>query len=326
MDARRARIGMEAYQPTASTKSVGQVSADMLGGVALGTTFIPGYGDVAGIVADAAMYANYPEERTMGNYALTALGALPFIPAASAVRSGRKAAETALDASQEARMARAKNLGFDTENTVYHGTAADIDRFNPLYGGSVTKAGSAKMGTWLTDNPEVAAGYARFAAEDVPIRRLLDQSSAAERAGNFKKAERLNELAENMELGGDLSGGGGQNVIPALIKGNLLNVDAGGATMSDLDESQLLAWAREAKQKGFNGLKIDNFSDNIDYGQYMPATHYLIFDPKNIRSINAAFDPAKRESSNLTAGVGGAIVGGSALRALIPQEQERRPD
>jgi hypothetical protein len=40
----------------------------------------------------------------------------------------------------------------------------------------------------------------------------------------------------------------------------------------------------------------------------------------------AAFDPAKRNSANLMAGVGGAVVGGSALRALPPQEQERQPD
>ncbi|MCH7803096.1 MAG: hypothetical protein IH937_03350 [Acidobacteria bacterium] len=37
-----------------------------------------------------------------------------------------------------------------------------------------------------------------------------------------------------------------------------------------------------------------------------------VFDPKNVRSVNAAFDPAKRESSNLLAGVTG-IAGSTGL-------------
>lgn len=40
---------------------------------------------------------------------------------------------------------------------------------------------------------------------------------------------------------------------------------------------------------------------------------YIILDPSNIRSVNAAFDPAKRESANLMYGLGGmALTGGYA--------------
>jgi len=58
----------------------------------------------------------------------------------------------------------------------------------------------------------------------------------------------------------------------------LFEVDVDGATMSDLDDSQLATWATKAKEEGFDGIKIKNFSDNADYGTYTPATHYLIFD------------------------------------------------
>ena len=78
-----------------------------------------------------------------------------------------------------------------------------------------------------------------------------------------------------------------------------MEIDAAGATMSDLDESQLLRWSQEAKEKGFDGLKINNFSDNADYGVYDPASHYLIFDRKNIRSTNAEFDPQNIDSADL---------------------------
>lgn len=300
-------------------KSRRQTIADLMSGTALATTFMPGVGDVAGMAADAAMYSAYPEQRNMLNYGLTALSALPLVPAVSAMRSAGNAADSA-------RLQRAADQGFDVSRPLYHGTAADVTEFKPQeFGGSATKARSAKMGTWLVDNPEVAEGYARFAAEDVPVQNLLDQAARAERAGNFDEAERLNVLAENLELGGSLRGAGGQNVMPLRARGKFFEVDADGATMSDLDDSQLTDWAREAKEKGFDGLQIKNFSDNADYGKYIPATHYLIFNPSNIRSVNAAFDPAKRGSPNLLAGLAGAaIVGGSALSAN--QRSERKPD
>jgi GNAT superfamily N-acetyltransferase len=400
--------------------------SDVLGGMALVTAPIPVVGDVAGAVSDAAMYAAYPEERTMLNAGMSLAGLLPFVPGAGGVMSVKRVAEEAmntnpglklniygtpetgytlsrievpkdqrnsgvgssvmsaiveaadqegakvalspsadfggnkkrledfyqrfgftsnkgkskdfstmetmlrqprpvqraeLDMSQAARMQRAIEQVYTP--TLYHGTAADIEEFNPAqFGGSATKARSAKLGTWMVDNPEVAGGYARFAAEDVPVQRLLDQAMRAERSGNFNEADRFNVLAENLELGGELRGGGGQNIMPIRARGKFFEIDAEGATMSDLDDNQLTDWAQEAKAKGFDGIKINNFSDNVDYGQYMPATHYLVFDPANIRSANAAFDPSKRGSANLMAGIMGGAVGLSALRNIKQQEEK----
>jgi len=229
----------------------------------------------------------------------------------SASSSG-KSALRGLDMNPEARMQRAQDQGYMPE-TLYHGTAQDIEAFDPAqYGGSVTKANSAKMGTWMSDDPTVAAGYARMAAEDAPVQKLIDQSDAAGRKGNYDLQEKLISEAEALELGGDLVNAGGQNIIPLRARGNLFEVDAEGATMGDLDDSQLFKWSQEAKAQGFDGLKIKNFSDNADYGTYTPATHYLIFDPKNIRSTNAEFDPEKMDSADLLSSVGTT----SALRGI----------
>jgi hypothetical protein len=89
MDARRARIGMEPFVPQAPTKTAGQAAADMLGGMSIPLGFVPVVGDVAGLAADASMYAAYPEERTLGNAAMTLAGIVPGIPAASALRATR---------------------------------------------------------------------------------------------------------------------------------------------------------------------------------------------------------------------------------------------
>jgi hypothetical protein len=48
-------------------------------------------------------------------------------------------------------------------------------------------------------------------------------------------------------------------------------------------------------------------------------------DTSNIRSVNAAFDPTKRGSSNLLAGAAGATIGLSALRN-IQRDEERQPN
>ena len=47
---------------------------------------IPIVGDVVGGVDDAVMYYNEPQERTIGNYGMSLLGMLPFIPAAGVTR------------------------------------------------------------------------------------------------------------------------------------------------------------------------------------------------------------------------------------------------
>lgn len=292
--------------------------ADMLTGA---VEMAPGVGEAVGVTdtRQAIRSGDYGTAAILGG--ATALGMVPVIgdAASRAVREG-------LDMSTAARMQRAQEQSYLPE-TVYHGTAQDISEFNPQkFGGSVTKASSAKMGTWLSDNPDVSATYARYAAEDLPVSKILEQADRAGRARNFDEQERLYALAEEIELSGQLRNAGGQNIIPARIKGNMFEVDAEGATMSDLDESQLYQWAQEAKNKGYDGLKIKNFSDNADYGQYLPATHYLVFNPANIRSVNAAFDPTKSSSANLMAGVGGTAVGLSALNQLVPRNEERQPD
>lgn len=61
-------------------------------GVSLSTlaTMTPAIGDLVGLALDAHMYKTQPETRTWGNYGLSALGALPFIPHAGGILSDFK--------------------------------------------------------------------------------------------------------------------------------------------------------------------------------------------------------------------------------------------
>ena len=67
------------------------IEANPLTSAAMATSTTPVVGDVLGLAADAEMYATDPESRTPVNFALTAAGLIPFVPAASAVRNVARA-------------------------------------------------------------------------------------------------------------------------------------------------------------------------------------------------------------------------------------------
>lgn len=52
--------------------------------------FVPGVGDTIGLAADAKMYMQRPEERTLGNLGLSMAGLLPLVPALSAAKTAER--------------------------------------------------------------------------------------------------------------------------------------------------------------------------------------------------------------------------------------------
>ena len=65
------------------------------------------------------------------------------------------------------------------------------------------------------------------------------------------------------------------------------------------------------KERGFDSMRLAEYYDK-------PMSTIAIFDPKNIRSVNAQFDPEQRESANILYSGGGrtgtGVAAGSALR------------
>lgn len=230
----------------------------------------------------------------------------------SAIRKG-------LRMDTESRMARAREMGFDTDTVLYHGTANDVQSFDPQKAGSSTRARSAKMGTWLTGSPRTAEGYAD-AASKTPVRDLLEAAEKAERNRQWDVAEKLTRQAEELEA----AGGRGQTIMPLYVRGKLKTVDMDGVQY-DPDDVNLSKIAETAKREGFDGVRLTNFSDEAGYGQYNPTTHVLVFDPSNIRSVHAAFDPEKSGSSTLLAAAPFAVGGVGAGAAMQDRETVRPP-
>lgn len=153
-------------------------------------------------------------------------------------------ASKALDMSTPARMARAKAMGFDVDNPVYHGTSEDFDAFDP----------DRAIGTqfWSTDD--------RAAVESGEV------------------------------------GAQGKGVIKELYQ--RIENPAGWDEYDNLGIDELIG-------RGYDGIKLPD-SDG--------SNTYVAFKPEQYRDVNAAFDPANRDSANLLAsGVAGLGLGAGML-------------
>jgi hypothetical protein len=81
---------------------------------------------------------------------------------------------------EPSRMARAKELGFRTDDPVYHGSAADFEAFDRAKGGATTGAAPAREGVWATRDPQDADFYADLAA-GTQSTRLQDRAEPEHR-------------------------------------------------------------------------------------------------------------------------------------------------
>jgi hypothetical protein len=221
-----------------------------------------------------------------------------------------------LDMSQAGRMARAKEMGFDTEKVLYHGTPdrrpIDAEGFKTARERNqqflTPEARDGERGPyWFTENRKKAQSYA-------------DDSRAFD----------------------------SQNADPAVLQvflrkpSNPLIIDAGGTVFSDIPRDRVLAalspealakipqnWRRPggdsfrsddivkiARDAGFDGIQIRNVIDDYS-GQGRPGNTYATFDPSNIRSVNAAFDPDNAASPQLLAGFGKDLLTAGAAGATI---------
>lgn len=110
------------YLPQSSRGQSGE-----LGGMLSGVAMMPGpLGDVTGPLADAYMYYNDPSSRTITNYGLSALGALPFIPSLA---------------------------------TAFHGSAKNFDMFDNSKIGTGEGNQAFGWGTYLAENQGIGKQY-----------------------------------------------------------------------------------------------------------------------------------------------------------------------
>jgi hypothetical protein len=163
----------------------------------------------------------------------------------------------AMDAAS--RMARAKEMGFDTDMIWHHGTAGDHTSFSPSQYGSVTNA--SEPGTWFTGSYRYASEYAQN-AEGIrgDPSRIIDAHIRAENP-------LIVHFNDSME---------------PVINGEVAPFES---------NHEIIKHALK------NGHDAVYWPDGNFAEESAAAT---VFNPKNIRSTDAAFDPKNAESDDIT--------------------------
>ena len=222
------------------------------------------------------------------------------------------ATSTREDISPADRADRARALGFDPSQRWYHGTTGDFDAFDLARGGETTGAGNGRRAVFLAKDADLSNEYARIA----PSRDLLDlerQSREAEAAGDGARVDAIDEQIEEMNRDGRANGGGA-NIMPLHVRGDFDTVDFGGRAYADGDVSGAMDRAAAA---GKDGVRFVNMRDNPAAAK---ASDVLaVFDPKNIRSVHAAFSKEATESSSLLARTQPASLRSAMARAETDQ-------
>lgn len=217
------------------------------------------------------------------------------------------------------------NVMYPTD--VYHGSNLPIEQIDPAMLGSSTGAKSAKQAFWVVDNPTVARGYAEYAANEAPVAKILKdaefQGKVAQRTGNWDKYESLVTKAEELESANQANPLNGQNIMPLRINTNNSSVMDAGGNSFPYAENDINQFLRQSKYAGNDVAQIKNLDDAVGRVD-LPANHYAVFNPANIRSRFAAFDPMRRHEADILAGVGvGGMLDPQAIAEALRQQDRK---
>jgi hypothetical protein len=241
-------------------------------------------------------------------------------------------AAKALDLSTEARMARARSMGFDTERPVYHGTSKDFPAFDPtktgdigMHVGTPEQASRAAADAWSGKPVEGSQVMPLYAKTQNPLRvkdtfstlgqRHIARAKAlsletpgfymndAEHAAMYEAAKRAD--AARKRGGGDYSMRLDDNK-----KGALEAYRAADSQFWDTVEQSM-------RRQGYDSMIYNNKVEG-------KGDSYMVLDPNQLRSVHARFDPAKSDSADLLASR--AAPGGITLGSQphMTKEQFRR--
>ena len=192
-------------------------------------------------------------------------------------------ANTPLPMDEASRMARARELGFDLGGLLTHGSKRDIYGFS-LDAPKSTDFGWYGQGISLAPNdPRISDAYA-----------MVEKEGVGQWAGR---------------------------TYPVTSKGRTYEWPASNPPATSLEQSKEIT--QSLRDLGYERANIYAPDDPDVWG---PAAgswrEQVVYDPRNIRSRFARFDPAFAHLRNLSAGVGGLGI----LSLLAQQEQEREQE
>jgi len=200
-----------------------------------------------------------------------------------------------------ARMQRAQDLDFDTSRTAYRGLSGEYDP---------SKAGNYQM---FTSSPEDASEYGsnvvssylrkgnnlvveggRSNFNSIPVRNLPDEVRANLHS-SVGSVARTDDIAYAAQAAGYDSVSINNVFDKASNEISLKPTPASNAPMSQ----EMMDLLDEVNASGMLNNTPDVALPPEIPRNYDPTTIDIIFDPKDIRSVNAEFDPARADSADL---------------------------
>jgi hypothetical protein len=242
--------------------------------------------------------------------------------AAEAIRGAAKSAGEALDMSAEGRKRRAAQQGFNVDEVLYHGTDKSFENFIP-------KRGLSGTASYLTPDADIASAYAMG---DVRGKKRGDGANI------LPAYVRGNILSQQ-----DLTRGQEIDIWKAIEDYELANAELGTLKYEMLTDKkfpsmseslletteeeyvpdfvQMMEKLAEIKRTedilgglGYTGVRgLEELINARNRPGLREYESIAVFDPKNIRSVNARFNPLDIDSSNILSGLGAAAIGAGAL-------------
>jgi len=211
---------------------------------------------------------------------------------------------------------RAKAMGFDVETPVYHGTNSDFNSFNLDKSGSASGAQQFGSGVYTTTNPFNAGGYANPNIDGSNILPLLVKLKSPIVDGTKGKLskhqirsilQKAPELEDALYNFGDVGYEGKNKVFnKALNQIYEYQDDKLLENLHPISNDFFSGYNQEFNDAVSKTLKRDGVQVNFDNGEKFK----IPFNPNQVRSRFAAFDPLKKNSANILASM---LLGSVAL-------------
>jgi hypothetical protein len=288
MMGRRPEVEIPDLSP-AQMANIGAAFADPLGMIDITGEF-PEFpaGDVSisGMVMEGPRSPSLAENLREGNYGSAVLQGIGVVPV---VGGAMRAARGVIKGAD--RLERAKKAGFDTDTVYYHATDKDFSEFEP------STKGKLGPGIYASPDPQYAERYIRASnrgiepgtgtPDFVPDARVLPIFIRG-KIGDINDYEKASEKAKKslnkkfQELDNSISPEG-------------LKDSDSRSRFRDVSRQKLSMQKQKAQEiltkDGFSGFKVGG--------------ELVIFNPKDVRSVNAAFEDPK--SAELLKANGGAV-------------------
>ena len=220
----------------------------------------------------------------------------------------------ALPTDEAARMARAQEMGFETNNPLYHGTPDSRGIYESGFSTPKERYVDKDLGGpyFFTDMSRVARSYADDSRADDMQNATPEVIKAFVKNNNPLRIDARKAPFREIQL---------ENVRANLNKTQLETLDEMMPDLAsrevDLDKQTISTdgLVKIAKALGNDSILIRNVRDSYT-GEGSPSDVLAVFDRRSIRSVDAQFDPAKAGSADILAGLG--VVGAGA--ALSQQD------